>query len=173
MSQVEPVSSHSPEVLPARPPSQPSRLALLIWAGVALFCLVMFGSALGLYLWSRERFESKDLKQATAFKITYVLKGNRTKTVEVTDPAAVQGLVDALEITSTQMGPYYAGTNNQAAVDVTLPDGRSAHLVFMTQTQINRTGWGIIMTTPAFYRKINEAASKAEGKPIDILRVDN
>lgn len=172
MSQVEPVSSPSPEPLPARPPSQPSRLPLFIWGGIALFCLLMFGSAIALFLWSRGEFESRDLKKATAFRITYVLKGNQVKTVDVTDPTAVQGLVDALDITSTQMGAQFS-TSNQSAVDVTLPGGKSAHLTFVTQTQIDRRGWGMLMITPSFYRKVNEAASQAAGKPIDILRVDN
>jgi hypothetical protein len=172
VSKVEPLSSPGPEPLPARPPSKPSRVPLLIWGGVALFCLVMFGSAIVLYLWSREEFESRDLKKATAFRITYVLKGNQVKTVEVTDPAAVKGLVDALEITQTQMGPQFS-TSNQAAVDVTLPGGKSARLKFVSQTQLDRMNWGMLMVTPSFYRKVNETASKAEGKPIDILRVDN
>jgi len=159
-------------VLPARPPSRSSRVPLFIWGGIALFCLVTFGSALGLYLWSRDEFESKDLKTATAFKITYVVKGNLTKTVEVTDPAAVKGLLDALDITDTQMGPQFS-TNSGAAVDFTLPDGKSARIRFVSQTQPDRMGWGMIMVTPTFYHKVNETASKAEGKPIDIMRPMN
>ena len=171
MSQVEPVSSPGPESLPARPPSKPSRVPLLIWGGIALFCLVMFGSALGLYLWSRDEFGSQDLKKATAFRITYVVKGNY-KTVDVTDPAAVKGLVDALDMTDTVMGPQYS-TSNNAGVDVTLPNGKSARLKFVNQTQLDRANWGMIMVTPSFYHKVNETASNAAGKPIDILKTDN
>jgi hypothetical protein len=172
VSQVEPVSSPDPEPLPARPPSRPSRVPLLIWGGIALFCLTMFGGALVLYLWSRDELESRDLKKATAFKITYVLKRNQTNTVDVTDPAAVKDLADALEITSTMMGAQFS-TSNSAAVDVTLPGGKSARLKFVSPTQLDRAGWGMLMVTPSFHRKVNEAASKAAGKPVDISRTDN
>jgi hypothetical protein len=172
VSQVEPVSSHDPDVHPDRPPSRPSRVPLFIWSGIALFCLVMFGGALGLYLWSRDEFESKDLKKATAFKITYVVKGTQTKTIDVTDPAAVQGLVDALQITETRMGPQFTPPN-KAAVEFILPDGKTARITFVNPTQLDRMNWGMIMVTPAFYQKVNDTASKAEGKPIDIMRNNN
>ncbi len=167
MSPVEPVAPPAD-----RPPSRPSRLPLLICGGIALLCLVLFGTALVLFLWSRDEFDSRDLKKATAFRITYVVQGNQTKTVEVSDPAAVRELANALDITDTIMGAQFAAPN-KAAVDVTLPNGRSARLTIISPTQIDRMGWGAIMVTPSFYRKVNEAASKAAGKSIDLLRVDN
>ena len=72
-------------------------MPLFIWIGIAVFCLVTFGAALGLYLWSREAFGSNDLKKATSVTITYALKGNSTKSVVVSDPAELQDLLDALD----------------------------------------------------------------------------
>ena len=164
--------SQGPEGIPGRPPSRPSRVPLYIWSGIALFCLVMFGAALGIFLWSREALSSKDLKKATAIKITYVLKGNRTKSVDVNDPAEVKKLLDALEIGETQMGSQFTQTNG-ASVDFTLPGGKSASVKFMNQSQLERVDWGWLYVSPAFYQKVNEVISRAEGRKIDIMRMDN
>lgn len=171
MSQVEQSPPPGPEGAPARPPSRPSRAALYIWAGIALFCLVMFGAALGLFLWSRDRFNSKDLKQATALKITYVLKGNVRKSLAVNDPAEVKQLLDALEITDAMMGPQ--SNMNAGSVDFTLRDGQVATVQFLSQTQLDRARWGWMYVTPQFYHKVNELLSRTEKRPIDIMRIDN
>lgn len=172
MSEVQQAAPQGPEGVPVRPPSPPSRVALYIWAGIALFCLVMFGAALGLFLWWREAFTSKDLKTATELRITYVLKGNKAKSVVVNDPAEVKKLLDALEITDTQTGMFF-GINSAGGVDFTLPKGKVAGIKFVSPTQLDRMGWGQVYVTPTFYRQVNEAASRAEGRPIDIMRADN
>jgi hypothetical protein len=171
MSEVEQAPPPGPEKLPARPPSKPSRAPLYIWTGIALFCLVMFGSALGIFLWSSDRFSSKDLKRATALKINYVLKGNVKKSLTVNDPAEVKGLLDALEITDTMMGPQ--SPTNAGTVEFTLPDGNVAVIRFISPTQLDREKWGWLYVTPRFHRKVNEALSAAEKRPIDIMRIDN
>ncbi|HKI31468.1 MAG TPA: hypothetical protein VKA46_06345 [Gemmataceae bacterium] len=175
MSKVAQVSPQGSSATPARPPSPPSRAPLFIWSGVALFCLLMFGSALGLFLWSREAFSSKDLKTATSLKINYLLAGMKpaaTKTVVVNDPAEVRTLLDALEITDSRMGPQW-GISNQGSVDFTLADGTIAHATFVNRTQLDRANWGQVYVTDAFYRKVNEAATRAEGRPIDVMKVNN
>jgi hypothetical protein len=160
------------EGVPVRPPSPKSRVPLFIWVGIALFCLAMFGAALALYLWSREAFSSKDLKQAKSVTISYVLRGNRTKTVVVNDPAELQPLLDALKIIDTQPGLNY-GLTQGGAVEFTLPDGTVAQARFVNQNLLDRTRWGGVLVEPGFYRKVNEIATRAEGKPIDVMRVDN
>jgi hypothetical protein len=160
------------EGLPDRPPSKPSRLPRFLWAGIALFCLVMFGSALALFLWSRDAFSSKDLLKAQSVKITYLMKGKQTKSVVVNDPAELKALLDALKITDTQPGQPWT-MQITGSVEFTLPDGTVARTMFVSQRQLERTGWGQVMVEPDFYRKVNEIATRAEGKPIDIMRVDN
>jgi hypothetical protein len=172
VSEIVQEPSSGADSLPSRPPSKPSRVPLLIWVGIALFCLVMFGSALALFLWSREALSSKDLKRATSVRINYLVKGNRTKSVVVNDPAELQALMDALEITDTRPGAHI-GLTNGGAVDFTLPSGKVAHTTFVNQTQLYRTGWGQVTVTSEFHRKVNEIATRAEGKPIDVIRVDN
>ncbi|HEX5268834.1 MAG TPA: hypothetical protein VFW33_00040, partial [Gemmataceae bacterium] len=128
MSEVEQAPPAGAEGVPSRPPSPPSRAPLWIWVGVAVFCLVMFGAALGLYLWSREAFSSKDLKQAKSVKINYLLKGNRTKTVVVDAPPDLPALLDSLKITDTRPGDRYYGITTSGSVDFTLPDGKVAQV---------------------------------------------
>jgi hypothetical protein len=160
------------EGVPVRPPSQPSRVPLMIWCGIAVFCLAMFGAALVLWLWSRDALSSKDLKTATSVTITYQLKGNKTKSVVVNDPVELKALLDTLTITDTQTGAHYALTSG-GGVDFTLPNGTVAKTMFVNQTQLYRTNWGLIIIGPDFYRKVNEIATRAEGRPIDVSRVDN
>jgi hypothetical protein len=158
--------------MPERPASQPSRVPLVIWSSIALLCLVLFGSALGLFLWSREAFSSKDLKKATAVKITYYVRGGQTKSVEVKDPAELKSLLDALEIDHADTG-MQVGLANQGSVDFTLPDGTNARVMFVKPTQLNRANWGQVYVTPAFYQKVNDIATRAEGRPIDIMKTNN
>jgi hypothetical protein len=156
--------TYPPEGLPARPPSEPSRVPRLIWAGIALFCLLMFGGALGLFLWSRQVGGSRDLKRATSLTISYTVKGAQQKSIAVSDPAEVRDLLDALEITDTQSGLFAA----QSA-----PGGKSARVVFVGPTVLDRSNWGQVHVTRRFYDKVCDVASKAEGRKIDILRSDN
>jgi hypothetical protein len=160
------------EGVPVRPPSPPSRVPLFIWVVIAVLCLALFGAALALYLWSREAYSSKDLKRATSVTISYTLKGNRTRTVAVNNPAELQALLDTLEITDTKPGIHYGATTG-GTVDFTLPDGTVAQTRFVTQTQLDRTSWGQVSIGPGFYRKVNEIATRGEPKPIDVMRVDN
>jgi hypothetical protein len=172
VSEVGPAPPAGAEGLPVRPPSKKSRLPLVIWAGIAIFCLVMFGTALGLFLWSRKAFSSEDLKTASSVKVNYLLKGNQTKSVVVNDPAELRALLDALKITDTQPGQPWT-MQITGTVEFSLPDGTVARTMFVSQRQLERTGWGQVMVEPDFYRKVNEIATRAEGKPIDIMRVDN
>ncbi len=172
MSEDLPALPRDPAAVPARPPSPPSRLPLAIWAVIAVFCLIMFGTALGLFLWSRDSLGSRDLKKATAIKITYALKAGTTKSVEITDPAAVKDLLDALVITDARSGVQY-GINSRSSVEFTLANGEVTRIVFVDNTQLDRANWGAVFVTPAFRQKVNEAATRTEGRPIDILRQDN
>jgi hypothetical protein len=175
VSKLEQAPPPSPEGVPARPPSKPSRAALYIWIGIAVFCLVMFGSALGLFLWSRDAFSSRDLKRAKSVKITYVVKGNVKKTVVVDKPAELASLLDSLEITNTQMGWSQGIQQNQGFIDFTLSNGTNARVAFMNgqPTQLDRVDWGWVYVTSAFHRKVNEIISKEEGREIDILKPGN
>jgi hypothetical protein len=177
MSEVKQAPAHlvppqGPEAVPARPPSRPSRLPRYIWTGIALFCLIMFGSALALFFWSREALSSNDLKTATAFRINYITKGNLTKSVDVNDPAEVKRLLDALQIHDSRMGPQFNQTAGGSVV-FTLPRGKSATVKFLNQGQLERADWGWVFVSSEFYQKVNEAASRAEGRRIDVMRVDN
>jgi hypothetical protein len=154
--------------------SKPSRAALLIWAGIAAFCLTMFGSALALFLWSRTAFDSKDLKTATSVRITYLMKsptGTQSKSVVVSDPAELAALLGALEITHTDMSMQF-WSQKQATIDFTLANGKVAHVTFPTPspTQLNRESWGQVYVTPKFREKVNEIISKEEKRPIDIQK---
>ncbi len=172
---MRPVESISPEnfpPLPVWPPSKPSRAPWFVFAGIAVFCLIMFGAAVALFLWSRARFESKDLKKATAIDITYMVKGVPSKTVVVNDPAAVKRLIDALDIISTQPGAQVKMVN-QPELIFHLPDGKQARVIFVNQQQLDRSNWGLLYVAPAFYHKVNEELTRAEGKPIDILKPNN
>jgi hypothetical protein len=171
MSEIQQAPPQSYDPIPVRPPSRPSRVPLYIWVGIGLFCLVMFGSALGLFLGTREAFSSKDLKKATSLKINFVLKGNVTKTLVVNDPAEVNRLLDALTITDTQMGPQ--SKNSGGTVEFTLGNGKVAVVQFMSQTQLNRDDWGWVYVTMEFYRAVNDTLSRTEGRKIDIMRNDN
>jgi hypothetical protein len=161
-----------PDLLPSRPPSPPSRVPRLIWAGIALFCLLMFGAAVAVFLWSREATGSRDLKKATSLTISYTLKGNQAKSVTVSDPAEVRDLLDALEITGTQPG-MFMGLKPAGRVDFVLPDGTVARTTFADKTDLDRANWGQVYVTPRFYEKVCDVASKTEGRKIDVLRMDN
>ncbi len=171
MSEVGQAPSSGFEAVPVRPPSPPSRAPRYIWCGLALLCLVAFGAALGIYLWSREAFSSKDLKQATSVKITYI-KGKQPKSVVVNDPAELRALLDSLIITDTNPG-LRQGPVTGGAVEFTLPDGTVARTAFLNQTRLDRADWGQVQVEADFHRKVNEIATRAEGRPIDVLRVDN
>jgi hypothetical protein len=170
VSQVESAPPQGPEVTPPRPPSRPSRAALFIWVGIAAFCLLMFGSALGLFIWSHTAFDSKDLKKAKSVKITYHLRNNVIKSVVVDDPAKLAELLDSLEIVRADMGGPSFWSQRQAAVDFTLPGGKGARVTFQSPTQLDRANWGPVYVTPAFHRKVNEILSAAEKRPIDIMK---
>jgi hypothetical protein len=172
VSHTESVSPETFPPLPVRPPSKPSRAPWFIFSGIALFCLLMFGAALALFLWSREKFDSKDLKKATSIEIAYMVKSPQTKTVTINDPATVKRLLDALDIINTQPGAQVALTN-QPYLIFHLAGGKQARLVFVNQQQIDRANWGLLYVTPTFYQKVNEELSRAEGKPIDIMRPNN
>lgn len=161
-----------PELLPARPPSPPSRAPRVIWAGIALFCLLMFGAAVCVFLWSREMTGSRDLKKATSLTIGYTLKGRTAKSVTVSDPAEVRDLLDALEITETRPG-WFGGPSPLGWVEFVLPDGTVARAVFVSPTQLDRANWGQVFVTRRFYEKANDVASQAEGRRIDLLKPDN
>jgi hypothetical protein len=172
VNEVEQAPPPGLEGIPVRPASKPSRVPLYIWSGIALFCLVMFGAALGIYLWSHDRFSSQDLKKATQVKINYVLKGNQRKSIVVSDPTELKALLDALQITDTQPGPPPM-TNNTGSLEFTLADGSMARIAFLAPNQLERANWGWIFVTPTFHRKVNDIISRAEKKPIDIMRIDN
>jgi hypothetical protein len=171
VSQAESASPSFPP-LPVRLPTKPSRAPWVILGVIVVFCLLTFGGALALYLWSRERFESKDLFKATSIEITYHVKSPLTKTVVVNDPAAVKRMIDALSIISMQPGAQVALASPTYVV-LHLPDGKQARLTFVSQTQLDRANWGMLYVSPAFYQKVNEEASRIEGKPIDIMRPVN
>jgi hypothetical protein len=154
------------------PPPEPERAPRWPWILIALFTLGMFAAALGVFLWSRERASSKDLKRATAVQINYVANG-KIKALQVTDPAELRDLLDSLEIVSTDPGRWAINTISAGSVDFTLRDGGAAHVVFDSATQLNREDWGQITLTDRFYKKVNSFATKAEGRPIDILNKNN
>jgi hypothetical protein len=166
------VSPQEYEPIPVRPPSAPSRAPRLIWAGIALLCLVLFGSALGLFLWSYNRYNSKDLKKATSLTINYSLKNRKSGSVTVTDPAEVRALLDALDVTRAYPGVVM---NFKAAgwVVFVLPDGTEARCDIFNQTSLNRVNWGQLNVKPSFYQKACDAASKAEGRRIDLMSFNN
>jgi len=165
------------EAIPARPPSAPSRVPHFIWAGIALLCLVLFGTALGLFLWSRDRFSSKDLKTATSLTVGYTLKNGVGKSITVSDPAEVRALLDALDITGTRpgamSGPNAAG-GQPGWVDFVLPDATvvRCHFFFNPNTLV-RDNWGQVYVMPSFYQKVCDVASRAEGRRIDVMSPNN
>jgi hypothetical protein len=151
-----------------------NHVALVIWSVVAGFSLLMFASALGVFLWWHKALSSEDLKTATALRINYLVSNPRgpiTKTIEVKDPVEVQKLLDALEITSTHRGRWWS-KSNQGSVDFILPDGTIEHAMFVDSNQLERMNWGEVIISDAFYHRVNEVASRAEGKPIKITQVN-
>jgi hypothetical protein len=156
------------EILTA--PPEPERAPRWPWILIALFTLGMFAAAIGVFWWSREMASSKDLKRATAVKINYVANGKQ-KSLAVTDPAELSDLLDSLEIKDTNGGWWQSGS--AGSVDFTLRDGTVAHVLVDSANQLNRQEWGQITVTDKFYRKVNSLATKAEGRPIDILNRNN
>ncbi len=132
MSEVGQAPPSGVDQLPARPPSEPSRVPLFIWVGIAVFCLLTFGAAVGMYLWWCEAWSAKDLKQATSVKISYVTRRNQVESVAV-EGAELQALLDSLKVTDTQPGGIRFALTSGGAVDFTLPDGKVAQTRFVTQ----------------------------------------
>jgi hypothetical protein len=152
------------------PPPEPERAPRWPWILIALFTLGMFAAAIGVFLWSREMASSRDLKRATAVKINYVANG-KLKSLNVTDPAEVRDLLDSLEIKDTNGGWWQSGS--PGSIDFTLRDGTVAHVLFDSAIQLNRQEWGQVIVTDKFHKKVNALATKAEGRPIDILNKNN
>jgi hypothetical protein len=155
-------------------PQWPSLPLVCVWSATGVLGVLIAFVWLGLFFWPGPLFQSSDLKTATSVEITYELAGKRRKSVVVDDPAELRELLAALEITRVEKGDEIMAESKKGnAVDFTLPGGTVRHAAFVSATVLDRQGWGLVCLTPRFYEKVCELASRAEGRPIDVLRNDN
>jgi hypothetical protein len=162
--------------------SEGGRTARLIRIGLVLLALCFFSGSLGTYLWFRHLSSSADLKRATGLRIGYTVKGTppqkpwtrnpNLKWIEVSDPTQVKELLDALQIVRTEVG-MYMGLSPTGSVEFRMPDGSVILVNIAGPTHLDRVNWGQVYVEPEFYHKVNEVASKAEGRKIDVMRQDN
>ncbi len=150
-------------------PAHEDERGLPRWVGrtLLLVCLALFASTAGVFAYLRTVGNSADLKKATSLTLYYTLKPQTLKRVEVTDPAQVKDLLDALDITHTDPGMVY-GIKPVGYVEFRLPD-RTFRCNFFSKTQLDRANWGQVYVSPRFYEKVCDVASRAEGRRIDVL----
>ncbi len=109
-----------------------------------------------------------DLQIATSVEIIYMV-GGKEKSLKITKAEEVKPLVDAIEITKTTKGEQ-AALDPFGQVIFGLPGGGTIKTMFVEADQLDRARWGQVYLNDKFYKKVCEIASKAEGKPIDVLK---
>lgn len=107
-------------------------------------------------------------RNATAVTLRYTVK-YQAKTITITDPDEVQTLVSAFHVTRTLKGHSWPTPTNGGA-DFVLADGSVIQTRFHQPMLLERTQWGGLSLTSEFYERVCAVLSRAEGRPIDVLK---
>lgn len=116
----------------------------------------------------RLEWPEEELAHAVSLRIRYPV-GTETKHVDVSDRGRIAALFAAMAVEATEPG---SGVNcgHTTRIDVRLPSGELARLVFRRPTFLHREGWGRIhLASTAFHDKVADIVAKAEGKPVELV----
>jgi len=106
--------------------------------------------------------------KANALVLTYTRSEARAS-LRLEDVGTVARLVGALKIEGvwqgmqSQLEPY-------GIVEFAFPHKASVLASFVDAQHLNIGGWGVLVISDAFHREVCLAISRAEGRPMDILR---
>jgi hypothetical protein len=111
-----------------------------------------------------------EFQNTKSIKITYTVNGQH-KDVTISDAKEVKGIVDTISIDYKEdSAPGWIVYN---AVSFKLPNDKEINVFIARMGVLDRPQKGlIILKDTRFYDKINEVASKKEGREIDVL-IDN
>jgi hypothetical protein len=109
-----------------------------------------------------------ELSSAQALRISYTID-NKTKALTLNEPSEVQPILRAFAITGEER-KIDVRFFPLGSVDFLIPPQKEINAKFVSPTQIELENWGQIYIRDEFYEKICAIVSKAEGKPIDILK---
>lgn len=108
------------------------------------------------------------LRSTKTLAIRYVAQ-KQPRSLTSDDPQQVADILATIEIDRVEKGAH-VGRMPFGGVDFVLADGTTMATIFVRSTRLERSAWGqIYLRHDRFYRKICELASKAEGRPIDVL----
>jgi hypothetical protein len=143
------------------------------WSAFLALCLLL-GLAAGLrwfLLWWGFVPASQEaiLRQATAVRIGYTVHKQR-KFVTVSSPGELRELLDSIRVTNAAKGAAFPWLSPHGTAEFTLPDGTVLQTFFIYNNQLERSQWGHLYLKTDFYEKVCALVSRAEGKPIDVLK---
>lgn len=143
------------------------------WSAFLALCLLLGLSAgvRGLFRsWGVAPLSQESaLRQAMALRIGYTVDRQR-RSITVSDPEELRGLLDSLAITNSVKGMAYPGWKAQGTVDFILADGTVLPSLFIYNTQLERTQWGHLYVKKDFYDRVCALLTRVERKPIDVLK---
>jgi hypothetical protein len=109
-----------------------------------------------------------DLLTAVGLRVGYTVS-NKTKVLTISEPDEVKSVLASLTVTGEEkkldVKFFPLGT-----VDFLLADQKVLSTKLVSPTHIEKDDWGQIYVTDGFYEKICEVVSKAERKPMDVLK---
>lgn len=106
---------------------------------------------------------------AKKISIEYTVQGEKN-TLSLEDAKQVKEIVSAMHIQQTEEGPQ-VGLKPKCRVEFTMMDKTIIRIMFVKPSQLDRSFSGqVYLKDTDFYDKINEIASKKEGKKIDVLK---
>lgn len=112
----------------------------------------------------------KEFVKTKSLKVSYSVVGKH-KSVRITDAKEIKAILGAIEVSKTeQIYVPYVGNGRVELLDE--KDDLIERLIFwkLDRLLVNRKDMGQIhLKSDKFYKKICEIASKAEGRPIDVL----
>jgi hypothetical protein len=101
--------------------------------------------------------------------IEYTVQGQKN-TVVIEDAKEIKEILSTIHVEETKEGPQ-VGLKPKCRVEFTTADKTTIKTMFVKAAHLDRSFWGQIYLKDAdFYDKINEIASKKEGRKIDVLK---
>lgn len=120
--------------------------------------------------------KAANLKNARTLAVEYVIREPATKSeirkqIVIREPEKLRPILEAVNIQSEHPG-VQASLTGFNSLTFTFADGTEVKAAFVEPTYIDRFRWGQIILDRKFYDKINEVLSKQEGRPIDVLKIN-
>jgi len=110
-----------------------------------------------------------DLRQTNKIKIDYHIN-QQPKSLLVSDPKQVRDIISTVTVGKTWKDAHPAFPD-AVVIWFFFPAEKPFKTKFSGEPTHLATEWGMLyLESDAFYRKVNEAVSKREGRPVEVLK---